>query len=235
MPFSLLPLIRPLIDVVFPPVCLACGRLRVPEELFLCTDCYRSLPRTTHADALYRATEAKLAAGGLIDRLFSPFTFDQGSPLQSLVHELKYGGASGIGLMLGKEIARCMIGEIDPVKVFGVIPVPLHRTKQRERGYNQSVLLCRGIRGVLGIPSLERVLVRTRYTETQTALDAAARAANVRGAFALGLDAPAGLSGATVILVDDVVTTGTTLRECAAVLRGAGAGVLFGATVAVAP
>ncbi len=228
---SLLPLCRSLIDIVFPPVCPACGCLRTPDEPVLCSACYRSLPRTTPDDPLYRDTAEKLCSGDLIDGLISPFAFVQGSALRELVHEMKYGGASRIGLMLGREIGRTISGSCAEV----TIPVPLHRTKLRERGYNQSALLCAGISEVTGIPCLRGVLVRSRYTATQTALDAVERAANVRDAFTVRRESLGTLAGSSVILVDDVVTTGATLRACAVALRAAGVERVLAATVGIAP
>ncbi len=229
---SLLSLCRSLIDVVFPPACPACGCLRTPDEPVLCTACHRSLARTTQDDPLYRETAGKLCSGDLIDGLIAPFAFERGSALRDLVHEMKYGGASRIGLMLGREIGQSIPGSIG---VAATIPVPLHRTKLRERGYNQADLLCAGIREVTGIPCLHGVLLRSRYTATQTALDAVGRAANVRDAFAVRGGSLGTLAGSAVILVDDVVTTGATLRACATALRAAGVTRVLAATVGIAP
>ena len=229
----LLHILRPLVDVVFPPVCLSCGGL-TGHDGYLCPGCYGMLQRVQPEDRLYRETEAKLRDGGLIDGLWSPFYFERAGVLQDLVHEMKYGGISGIGRILGREIARTFRGRYDLSSFSCAIPVPLHRAKLRERGYNQAQEICGGIADVSRIPCFPRILVRSRFTSTQTALDAAARAANVRGAFSIRPAAARGLRGASVLLVDDVVTTGATIRSCAAALRPSGVGRIVAATIAIA-
>ena len=111
-----------------------------------------------------------------------------------------------------------------------VVPVPLFSQRFRERGFNQAGLLAEGLGKRLEVPVAHKILRRIRDTGTQTRLTGAARRSNLRQAFALkdGVD----LSGQTVLLVDDVMTTGTTLSECARVLRQAGVQGVFGVTVA---
>jgi ComF family protein len=107
-----------------------------------------------------------------------------------------------------------------------IVPVPLAAKRERERGYNQSVELARAVSDVWGIPVWRDVLVRTRYTETQTRLTPGDRLRNVSGAFRVASSAREMLAGAHVVVVDDVVTTGATLNACAAALCDGGARIV---------
>lgn len=153
--------------------------------------------------------------------------------LRDVIHALKYDARPTIA----KRLARCLreagAGVLDGADL--VVPVPLHRSRERTRGFNQARELARH----LGVP-MSDVLVRTRKTETQADLPAERRHANVRGAFELrpGLKtrpAEPAVNGSIVVLVDDVSTTGATLNACAAVLLDAGASEVRALTAARAP
>ncbi len=111
-----------------------------------------------------------------------------------------------------------------------LVPVPLHPKRERERGFNQSALLTRELARRCGVPSLEKALIRTRNAPPQSTLEAADRARNVRGIF--DVKYPERIRGGVIILVDDVCTTGATLKECAKALLGAGAGEVRAITLA---
>jgi ComF family protein len=146
--------------------------------------------------------------------------------LRDVVQALKYDARPTIARHLARRMARA--GAAVLAGADCVVPVPLHRSRERTRGFNQARELARH----LGTPARD-ALVRVRKTETQADLPAGRRHANVRGAFAL----PPGVSvaGATIVLIDDVSTTGATLNACAAVLREAGAAEVRALTAARAP
>lgn len=145
---------------------------------------------------------------------------------RELVHHLKYNGWPGVA----PAMALVMRG-LEPLTPDAVlVPIPLSRKRLRTRGYNQAAVLASALARVTGLPAGHDVLQRVRDTPTQTALAPEARAANVAGAFM----APALVQG-TFVLVDDVCTTGATLAEAAAALRGAGAGRVDAVTFARAP
>jgi ComF family protein len=143
--------------------------------------------------------------------------------LRAIVHALKYGGCRSLGSALGERMRACAGDVLDGASI--VVPVPLHRVRERSRGFNQAAELARHL-GVPVVPALRRV----RATASQADLPAARRHANVRDAFALrrGVD----VRGLCVVLVDDVSTTGATLEACARVLRDAGAGEVRAITAA---
>jgi ComF family protein len=225
---------RPFLDVLFPRVCLVCGLPLPVGGLSLCAVCMGGLTRVAPDDELFQEMLAKLQAGGVIDDLFVPFYFEREEPIRALVHELKYNGMKRIGVELGREIGRCLLGEGVCRDIDVVMPVPLHRARLRERGYNQSDCLCQGISEVTGVPPLHRVLTRRRNTASQTALSAAERVSNVADAFAARAGTAFRVRGSGILLVDDVITTGATVRACASVLRSFGAGSVHAASAALA-
>ncbi len=165
------------------------------------------------------------------DRAVSYGEYD--SVLRDLIHLLKYDAVLPAARPLGKLLARSiedlrLRGDAIPV----LVPVPLHSSKRRERRFNQAELIARA--ALKHLPTrfeLDRnVLVRERQTRSQVGLDREARIENMHGAFRV--TAPQRIKGRTVIVVDDVMTTGTTVSECARVLKRAGAAKVFAATVA---
>jgi ComF family protein len=151
------------------------------------------------------------------------YRFEQGGCLQSLLHQMKYRGMTRVGVECGKRLGEVLEGMIGGTPPLGVIPVPLHRTKHRERGYNQSEYIARGIASVLRIPVLSHTLLRHRHTESQTTLSREERQQNVADAFSVRPGAVPLVRRQTHLLVDDVITTGATLQEAARALTIAGA------------
>lgn len=150
--------------------------------------------------------------------------------VQDLIHELKYYGRSVLGKKMGQALVELLAEHEDFAAADYLIPVPLHRRKLRERGYNQSLILAQAVGRVSGIPLLDQVLKRVRYTRPQAQLNSEQRAKNVLNAFSVrrGIHLP----DKTVILVDDVLTTGNTLNECARACRSVGVKHVFALTVA---
>lgn len=144
----------------------------------------------------------------------------------ALVHALKYGGWTRIAEPLGARMARTGWPEDVLAERAALIPVPLSRERQRERGYNQSELLARVIARRWSLPVWSNVLARRRKTRTQTKLNPTERQANVAGAFSVAAGAGSRLRGAHVVLVDDVITTASTLNACAAELYDHGARII---------
>jgi len=141
--------------------------------------------------------------------------------VQDLIHLLKYQGKRSIAKRLGAVLADRLLSDSTVGRIDLLIPVPLHSSRERERGYNQSALIARAVGEHLGVPVEERVLQRVKNTQTQTQLSASERAANVAGAFRVRI--PEVVAGRRVALVDDVVTTGATADACAEALIATGA------------
>jgi ComF family protein len=150
-------------------------------------------------------------------------------PLREAVHALKYHGRHGVAATLAALLAPAVAPFLQEGDLL--VPVPLHPTRERARGYNQSAILASELQYLLPVEVATAALRRTRATADQTALSADQRAANVRGAFTARADA---VSGRRIWLLDDVYTTGATLRASAQALRAAGAREVRGAVVAIA-
>jgi ComF family protein len=162
------------------------------------------------------------------------YRFRKGGALQTLLHELKYGGKTGVGEALGIRLGEQLRlnGVAGPGAV--VLPVPLHPVRQRERGYNQAEILSRAVASEIGGELEPKLFRRVKNTPTQTPLGQEERSGNVRGAFALSSQGAERLRGREILVIDDVITTGSTLRACGAALRHWGPGRLVACGVAMA-
>jgi len=224
----------PILALAFPPSCPGCGGVPSDEPVGLCLDCSALLKAAAIAPGSLRALRASLEVGTALDDVLVLFYFDLHSPLQTLIHRLKYQGARSLGQELGARFAVAFERELRTGKFSGIVPVPLHPARKRERGYNQARLLAEGIRSIVPLPVLDQVLVRQRFTVSQTGLSAPARARNVAGAFVV----PSGMNhrvrDMSVLIVDDVLTTGATLQESARALKCGGVRRCTGAALAVA-
>ncbi len=154
--------------------------------------------------------------------------------LRKAIHRFKYDYVRDLAIPLGEMLAdysRLNHGQGQEALVPGdvIIPVPLHKRRLWERGYNQSALLAERLGTALQVPVLHNVLYRNRYTMSQTRLDAQARSRNVAGAFSCS---GSGVHNNRVLLIDDVCTTGATLNACGLALRKGGAQSIWALTVA---
>lgn len=228
---------RTALDLVYPPCCVLCRRRISHDRMVICDDCRSGLlsidapycERCGHPlDAPVASCPACPGRTFYFDGALSGFQFNR--PLQDLIHQLKYRKRPGIGRFLGSLLAKRVEGEPGIPHITAVVPVPLHPLRNRERGYNQSAYIARGISDATGIPVLENVLVRNRNTPTQTSLSPDARMSNVEGVFEAGRVET--VRDATVALVDDIFTTGATMNSCARVLLQAGAQRVFALTIA---
>ncbi len=209
-------LFKDFISLFYPHTCAACGKTLLQNEEMLCTYCLYELPKTNYH--LYPSNPLEKAFRGRceIAHVAALFLFQKRSNVQHLIHKLKYKGRKDIGIflgnMLGSDLATCeSFGDISVV-----IPLPLHRKKERKRGYNQSELFANGISAALHIPVDTHTLIRTTHTKSQTRKSRFARWQNVKDVFEItNLE---NLKNKHVLLVDDVITTGATMEAATAAL-----------------
>lgn len=216
-------------DLLLPPACLLCGQLLPtgPEEQFFCRDCLAAMVplQPGHCRCCvqpFQSTISNHLCGTCLKR---PPSFSivhaaglyQGS-LKEAVHKLKYRNqltlAKPLGQLLGKSVAAAESFAPDLI-----IPVPLHPSRLRQRGYNQALEVARPIAQQLAAPLVTTLLQRSRNTPQQQGLSAIERRSNLRNAFTLSSEAQA----LRILLVDDVMTTGETVRECCRTLLAGGA------------
>jgi ComF family protein len=228
-----LSLLRSCADVVFPPVCHSCNARLPHGGSIACPACVAAIVPVDEWDGAYREAFDRLKEERTVSDFVAAWYFEQEGPLRALMHRLKYGGMTSIGLefgrVLGERIRDAGLGESDIV-----IPLPLHVSRMRERGFNQCELIARGVSTVTGCPLRTDLLRRMRFTPSQTPLGHGARRKNVRDAFCLRAHAPRDVAGRSVLLVDDVVTTGATMRSCAGALHRAGVRAVIACAVAIA-
>lgn len=206
------------LDLISPRQCAICGnRLSITEHA-VCSSCYLHLPRTTYQYTPLDNPMAQLFWGlAPVSRAAALFFYEPHSEVAQLIYDLKYADRPDIGEDIGRMMAEEMrqAGFFDGVDA--IIPVPLSRKRKRQRGYNQSEMLARGIHEVTGIPALTTVLRRRYFKQSQTTLMRHQRQANVEDMFACRKTEE--LEGRHILLVDDVCTTGATLTACANVLK----------------
>lgn len=218
---------RGLIDVVYPPRCLGCGARPESATLPLCPPCLYALERAPTMAVAARLDRLPFGRGAFAHWL-ALWIFDRGGTLQAVQHALKYGDRPRYGVELGRLLGTAY-GE-EALLPDGVIPVPLHRTRRLERGYNQSHMLGKGVAAALDCPLRADLLDRPVPTRPQTNLSREQRWQNVHDAFSAD---PACADGHW-LLVDDVLTTGATVAAAGRTLLTAGAETVSLATLALA-
>lgn len=201
--------------MLFPKVCVVCGRPLVSGENVMCLECRMGFPAITLSRFDDNVLFERLLRETRIERAASYFTYHRDGGYSCLIVEAKYNGMPRIMELLARELASVLKRRGFFVGVDAVTAVPMHSMKRMNRSYNQSDYVARGIADETGLPVI-RVLKAKRH-DSQTRRSAAERAENVSGIFEAreGL----GLEGRHVLVVDDVLTTGATLRECAKAIR----------------
>jgi len=226
-------------DWCYPRVCPGCGKPSDRPNRYLCWDCFRRLELHTRSlcSLCGLETEGNVAhafvcgackdARPAFDKARSAGHFH--GVLREQIHQFKYGQALWLKEDLADLLHGCLLAHFVAEAVDVVVPVPLHPVRQRERSYNQASLLAQALAARLGRRYDGKSLLRTRTTLTQTQFDAAHRRMNILGAFSVA--EPEWVAQRCVLLVDDVMTTGATLNECARTLKKAGARTVWCLTV----
>lgn len=212
-----------MLDLLLPPACAACGRL----GSLLCDRCRAASEPPSRPEDRFVAPDAGIVLGDAF--VLAVATFAHIGPIRHALAALKYTGTSRLASILARAAdpeLRTLLGVSGPA---ALVPVPVHRDRQRERGYNQAELIARAMADSDGL-EVRDVLERVRPTTKQHRLDRAARLANLRDAFVTR--APPPLVPASAIVVDDIITTTATLEACASVLRAAGAADVYGFAIA---
>ncbi|MEA3432668.1 MAG: ComF family protein [candidate division WOR-3 bacterium] len=219
-------LLKDLIDLILPPICYICKRRLKSEENIICNDCYSRIrllspPYCERCGRPLSTPDIKVCNTCIIER--HPCSYIRGiSPYdgiaEHLITLLKYNGKIGTAKILGKLMIQAILKEEIYRNCNVIVPVPLHTTRTRERGYNQAELLGKELSVELNIPLVFDALIRVRATPSQTKLPSEKRATNVKDAFVVNKQRIELIKDKTILLVDDVLTTGATLNECARTL-----------------
>lgn len=200
------------LSLLFPRLCYGCGNHLLRNEKIICTECYVVIPRTNYHTAPGNPVEQLFWGRCLIERAAAFSFYNKGSRIRNLIHNLKYKGNKEIGYELGKIYGKSLkaSGFLNDIDL--IMPVPLHPSKKRVRGFNQSEIICMGLAENTGIKVDTESLLRTIVSPTQTRRSRYERWTNVEGIFDIAH--PAQLQSSHILLVDDVITTGSTLEAC---------------------
>lgn len=209
-------LLEDFLHLVYPRTCAACGNSLYRHEDLLCSHCLIHLPKTFYhkdeSNPLFHLFWGKIP----IEMISAFYFYNKGNKVQHLVHQLKYKNRPEIGVYLGKRYGQYLKTNAKYKTVDVIIPVPLHHTKLKTRGYNQAEKFAMGLSERMEIPYDFESFIRTTATETQTRKTKQERWENVKNKFEVVH--PNQIAGKHILLVDDVITTGSTLEACAHIL-----------------
>lgn len=204
--------VKNFISLVYPETCCACGRCLTEKEVHLCIVCRATLPQTRFHKNKENQLSRIFWGRQPIETGTALYFFHKKGKVQRIIHQFKYKGNVGLGQYLGKTLGLNMMQSDFYSAVNCVIPVPLHPDKERKRGFNQSAVIAEGIANSMDIEFRPDLLIRTKHTETQTKKDRYHRWQNVSSVFET--PHPDLLEQKSVLLVDDVITTGATMEAC---------------------
>lgn len=216
------------INLFYPNLCQSCGNTLLTGESIICLQCRYEIPKTHFVSEKDNFVEHIFWGRVNLEHASAYYYFHKGSKFQDLIHNLKYKGAKEIGFELGKMYGQEMKNAPAYQNIDFVVPVPLHPKREKKRGYNQSDWIAKGISEVTGIAIDNKNLYRSVETETQTKKSRFERWQNVDNIFKIRDEKL--FENKHILIVDDVVTTGSTFEACAnAVLGVKGAKVSIGA------
>ncbi len=217
------------IDLIIPRFCPSCKTKLASGSIFVCKECLGKIKKPDEK-RLNWEFKRKFAESNIVSDFTSHFIFEKDKEIQNIIHALKYEKKFLLGIFLGTLLGETITKSFAGHKIDLIVPIPLHHLKKAEREYNQSIYIAKGINKVTGIKISAGLIKRKRYTESQTAMDIFEREENIRGAFI----STKKLNGENILIIDDVITTGSTIRECGRVLLNAGAGKIYAASAAIA-
>lgn len=201
-----------LVNLFYPNLCLLCRHPLVQNEQIICLHCHCDLPRTSYHFNKRNPVHDLFSGYPQVNEATSFLFFEKEGITQKLVHQLKYYGHKKLATHLGQTAARELQSDGIFASIDTIVPIPLHPKKEKRRGYNQSECIAKGIASVYGCSVDTKRLKRTAYTESQTRKSVYDRHVNVENIFRL--TEPEQFYGKHILLIDDVVTTGSTVSSC---------------------
>ena len=203
--------VKGLFHLIFPDLCYSCRKVEPLKGGHFCLPCQHSLPFIRSKEDAVAALEGKEPFPEGIEYFRSLFYYTKESKVAEMIHRIKYQGNYRIARYLGSLLGE-RIKEDKSWSNYVLVPVPIHKKRRRERGFNQSEEIAKGIQSVLGTNIKMNYLIRTKYEQSQISKDKQSRALTLRNSFKV-VSKP-GEVKKKIILVDDVVTTGSTLAAC---------------------
>lgn len=228
MPLVAKEFLEDFISLVFPKICIHCSIPLVFQEEHICTSCRLSLPKTDYHLFNDNPLAQKFAFEPKVRAVSAYLYFNKGGIAQSLIHELKYKGNTEIGRMIGEWYGHDLKNAGWMIDM--IVPVPLHISKQKKRGYNQSEYFAMGLSEALSVPVENHVVRRIKKTLTQTRKSKVERWQNIESVYMV--TDKAAIAGKNILVVDDVLTTGATIGELLTLLASYGVATLYVLTIA---
>lgn len=216
-----------LLNLIFPKICMTCGHDLLKHETSICRFCIEHLPYTHFHEKQNNKIEQLFWGRIDIERATALLTYTKGGNVQKILKAIKYRDQKELAIKMGELFGKHLLKSNWLNGIDLIIPVPLHPKKLKERGYNQSELLAKGISNATGLSINTNTLKRIVHTSTQTKKNRYDRFLNIDGVFSLGETEQQVFNH--ILLVDDVITTGSTLEGCAKMLKQ-----IHGARVSIA-
>lgn len=219
-----------LLHLFYPRTCVACYAVIDKYEHYVCFHCELNLPKSNYFRHTVNPLKLKFFGKVLIEDAHAFFNFQKGNAAQKILHILKYQNDPEIGVYFGKQFGKELLAKNRISGIDYIVPVPLHPTKQKSRGYNQSEEIGKGLSEALSVEMNINILKRIKATDSQTKKNAHERWQNMQAVFTFvdGAD----INGKNILLVDDVITTGSTLEVCAQILLENGCNKVYIAALA---
>ena len=205
-----IPFLNSLLNLVFPRLCVCCSNVLMEGEENICLTCLYTLPRVSRIDYSDNKIMDLFLGRVRLEKAFSCCNFEKQTSVQNILHHIKYKGKDNLARQIGEIMASELTDFFSGIDA--IVPVPLHPKKQKRRGYNQAEEIAKGIQMATGLPVFPKLLVRTRFNETQTHKNKQQRWENTQGLFSL--EPNEGFEGKHLLLIDDVLTTGSTAIAC---------------------
>lgn len=215
-----------LLRLIYPVKCMVCETILIENcTLYICPSCKKNLPR-------YGWGFVKNREVNFVDGLFAAFCYYDG--IETAIHTMKYSNHPKLAQTMGRILWEELLKQESIPQFDYIIPIPMHPKKKRQRGYNQSELIAKELSLLLDKKVRIDMLIKTRHTRAQSLLKREERLDNLQGAFTIGKGNIAELAGKSILLVDDVITTGTTMSSCANILRENGVSSIYSLVIAIA-
>ena len=224
--------LQDLSGIFYPKLCPGCFETFAATEHPVCSFCINRLPYTNFATLSDNPTEHMFVGRLQLEAAHSVFYFSKGHTIQRMMHQLKYNNqpimGEWMGVLLGNELK--LSGRFNSID--HIIALPMEKSKERKRGYNQASVIANGVAKEMKVPVLEQAIIKSKKTSSQTRKDRQQRWMNIHDSFVVMQEEP--LKNKNILLIDDVITTGATIDACGNQLLRAGVGKLFVASIAIA-
>ncbi len=216
-------MLKLILGLIFPPKCIFCSKiLDVNADIYICSKCFKYIPFAT------KGTAALKRESDLYDDIICVCEYM--GMVKEALRRFKFSNKPSYGRTFARLLANKINNMTSRPKFDIIISVPLHYLKEQTRGYNQAYLISKELSRKFGVPEKSRILTRTRNTDSQSLLAKNQRIVNIKDAFKV--NDPTGIKGKTILLIDDILTTGSTLNECSGELKRAGAKYVVAAVIA---